>query len=97
MSPSGLDILSMGASDAGLVVERVLCMTAWPVRGEVEFWNEVLQHELVLGNLELLGIVLYPLMQFYRPTTHDIIGDLDDFDLLLFHSRKKNVVQVNKS
>ena len=62
-------------------------MTARPMRGEVEFRNEILQSKLVFRDLELLRIVFNPLAQFDGPTASDIVGDFDVLDLLVFHSR----------
>jgi len=77
----------MSASNARPVVERVFCVTTRTVCGEVELRDEVLQYKLVLGNLELFGIVLYSLMQLDGPTACNIVRNLDNLDLLIFHGR----------
>lgn len=67
------------------------------MRREVELRNEVFQCELVLGDLELLRIASYPLLQLDGPAASDIVGNLDGLDLLVFYGREKNVIHVDKS
>jgi hypothetical protein len=63
---------------------------------EVELWDEEFQRELVLRNMELVGITLNPLEQFDGPTARDIVRNLDFLDLLVFHGGQEDVIHVDK-
>ena len=77
----------MSMANAWPVVERVFCVTARAMSGEMELRNEEFQRKPVLGELKFLRIVLYPLTKLYGPTACDIIGYLDNLDLFIFHGR----------
>ena len=86
----------MGAANAWSVIKRVLRVTARTMCREVELRNEEFQCKPVLGKLEFFGIALYPLMKLYGPTACDIIGNLDDLDVFVFHSGQENVIHVHE-
>lgn len=75
----------MSAANARPVVERVFRVTTRSMCGEMELGDEEFQRELVLGDLELVGIVLYPLMQLYGPTACNIVRNFDSFNSLVFY------------
>ena len=62
--------------------------------GQMEFRNKVLQGELVFGNTKFWGVICNPLEQLDRPAASNIVGNLDHFNLFVFHRGKEDVVHV---
>jgi hypothetical protein len=96
VSPSALDVFSVGPPDAWAIIEGILCVATGSVGREVEFRDEVLQGKSLLGNVELGGVLRDPSKQVYGPTASDVVRYLDYFDLFLFYCREEDVIHVDE-
>ena len=63
----------------------------------MKLWDEILQGKLIFWDAEFWRIVFNPLEQIDGPAASDIVGDLDHFDLLVFHRGKEYVVHIDES
>jgi len=62
----------------------------------VKLRDEVFQRKPILWKAKLLGIPFGPSKKIDRPTTSNIVGNLDHFNPLFFHRRKEYVIHVDE-
>ena len=58
--------------------------------------DEVFKGKAIFGDTKVRGIIFDSLEQIDGPAASDIVGNLDCFDLLVFHHGEEDVVHIHK-